>query len=286
MPHGHFPIAGFQHAVLGDLRAGSRGGWDGDEGCASRRQRLRSTDDFEKIVEVGAGSSVGEHGGYALAGVHGCAAADGDDGAAVVAGREGDRGLGGRGRGLAARAVVDDCIDALGFEGLHEWRGEAVGLAGDDERGLVGASLEGDEVFNEGRDLLGCAAAEHDARGGHELERRDGWRLYHNLVGWRCGGHGDSCGPGVGSGLRGATGTGAELGSHDGWVCRRGGGDAGLHRAFGLVHLWIGPPDLLSSERSGKVGGIFIHKEVAHARHGRHKRDGRRRRTSRRHARR
>ena len=240
MPHGHFPIPGFQHAVLGDLRAGSRGGWDGDEGRASRRQRLSSTDDFEKIVEVGAGSSVGEHGGYALAGVHGCAAADGDDGAAVVAGREGDRGLGGRGRGLAARAVVDDCIDALGFEGLHEWRGEAVGLAGDDERGLVGASLEGDEVFNEGRDLLGCAAAEHDARGGHELERRDGWRLYHNLVGWRCGGHGDSCGPGVGSGLRGATGTGAELGSHDGWVCRRGGGDSGLHRAFGLVYEWSG----------------------------------------------
>ena len=284
MPHGHFPIPGFQHAVLGDLRAGSRGGWHRDEGRASRRQRLRSADDFEKIVKVRAGSSVCEHGGYALAGVHGCAAADGDDGAAVVAGREGDRGLGGRGRGLAARAVVDDCIDALGFEGLHEWRGEAVGLAGDDERGLVGASLEGDEVLDEGRDLLGCAAAEHDARGGHELERRDGWRLYHNLVG--CGGHGDSCGPGVGSGLGGATGTGAELGSHDGWVCRRGGGDAGLHRAFGLVHLWIGPPDLLSSERSGKVGGIFIHKEVAHARHGRHKRDGRRRRTSRRHARR
>jgi hypothetical protein len=90
----------------------------------------------------------------------------------------------------------------------------------------------------------------------------------------------------VGSGLRGATGTGAELGSHDGWVCRRGGGDSGLHRAFGLVYEWIGRTFCRHPRDLEKSAAISFHKEGAHARHGRRTRDGRRRRASRRHARR
>ena len=171
--HGDFPVSSLKDAVLRDLRAGARGRGHGDEGRAALGERLGAADDLEEVVQVRVGSAVCQHRGDALARVHRGAAADGDDGAAPVLRGERDGGLRGRGRGLAAGAVVHDRGDAGGFERGDEGRAEAVGRARDDDRGLVRAPLQLAELLDQGGDAGDRAAPEHDARRGRELERRD-----------------------------------------------------------------------------------------------------------------